>query len=443
LSVQMLCRIFLPLAVIEIALALNSHFTYELSDNFVALDRRKRDAPWEPLPTDVTEEQEDSEHTYYNMSVYTNTSDFDKYYVDMSDWLKREGVVGQAEHEHLNNSYRKAAAVNITFKFPFYGHLLSNLTIATGGFCYVGDQTHSWLAATQYIAPLMANFDTMSNDSSISFGGNNERMVIEWTNVRLRDDKDVEPFTFQTSLFKNGNIWFAYKQVPISVSNISDMNHPCKIGISDAYMFFHKFPGSSKASPGKRVIHEYHRISVLPEKVASKTVVVLTALPTCLGFSTCNACANSNLKNFNCSWCYTKDAPEKSFCSDQAGLHRRRQEWVEGSCTLEYNKNTYCADEPASRDNGTDTSAASSPVPNHVDPSMDNKSVDKEHTESSGGGGVAFFVVLVTVAIGVSLWGLYAFYNPHTTSGQLLIKYRPSQWQIPSSHVRYSANVHM
>jgi hypothetical protein len=49
--------------------------------------------------------------------------------------------------------------------FQFYGHRLQNLTIATGGFLYVGDQTHSWLAATQYIAPLMANFDTSMNQS--------------------------------------------------------------------------------------------------------------------------------------------------------------------------------------------------------------------------------------------------------------------------------------
>ncbi|KAL3095525.1 hypothetical protein niasHS_004784 [Heterodera schachtii] len=35
--------------------------------------------------------------------------------------------------------------VRLKFEFPFYGHRLANLTIATGGFLYVGDQTHSWL----------------------------------------------------------------------------------------------------------------------------------------------------------------------------------------------------------------------------------------------------------------------------------------------------------
>ena len=50
--------------------------------------------------------------------------------------------------------------------FPFYGHDVRNITIATGGFLYTGDYVHSWLAATQYIAPLMANFDTSSSPNS-------------------------------------------------------------------------------------------------------------------------------------------------------------------------------------------------------------------------------------------------------------------------------------
>ena len=57
--------------------------------------------------------------------------------------------------------------------FPFYGHEVRNITIATGGFLYTGDYVHSWLAATQYIAPLMANFDTSSSpDSKIRYADN-------------------------------------------------------------------------------------------------------------------------------------------------------------------------------------------------------------------------------------------------------------------------------
>ena len=53
--------------------------------------------------------------------------------------------------------------------------MIRNITIATGGFLYTGDYLHSWLAATQYIAPLMANFDTtITEDSVIKYSGNGE-----------------------------------------------------------------------------------------------------------------------------------------------------------------------------------------------------------------------------------------------------------------------------
>ena len=66
-----------------------------------------------------------------------------------------------------------------SFSFPFYGHEVRNITIATGGFLYTGDYVHSWLAATQYIAPLMANFDTSSSpDSKIRYADNGTNLNI-------------------------------------------------------------------------------------------------------------------------------------------------------------------------------------------------------------------------------------------------------------------------
>lgn len=68
---------------------------------------------------------------------------------------------------------------------------------------------------------------------------------------------------------------------------------------------------------------------------------------------------------------------------------------------------------------------------------------DAGYTRKSGGAGRVVLVVLVLLLVCAVGWMLYAYNNPHTPSGQLLIKYRPSKWQIPSSHVRYSASVHM
>jgi hypothetical protein len=37
-----------------------------------------------------------------------------------------------------------------------------------------------------------------------------------------------------------------YKDVPIEIKKISDAHHPTKIGISDAYLFNHKFSSNDK-----------------------------------------------------------------------------------------------------------------------------------------------------------------------------------------------------
>ena len=97
--------------------------------------------------------------------------------------------------------FRRAATISLKFKFPFYGHLVENITIATGGFLYTGDYVHSWLAATQYIAPLMANFDTSQDENAnVKYADNGTTLVVEWGNVYLqgREGTSMEgPFTFQ------------------------------------------------------------------------------------------------------------------------------------------------------------------------------------------------------------------------------------------------------
>lgn len=64
---------------------------------------------------------------------------------------------------------------------------MQNITIATGGFLYTGDYVHSWLAATQYIAPLMANFDTSNNkEAKIRYLDTGEVFIVEWKDVYLQ-----------------------------------------------------------------------------------------------------------------------------------------------------------------------------------------------------------------------------------------------------------------
>ena len=73
----------------------------------------------------------------------------------------------------LLEQYLLFQTVKLSFDFPFYGHILRNVTITTGGFLYTGAVLHKWLAATQYIAPLMANFDTsLSPEANIKYSDN-------------------------------------------------------------------------------------------------------------------------------------------------------------------------------------------------------------------------------------------------------------------------------
>lgn len=49
---------------------------------------------------------------YYKMTPYVNDPDsLKKYYVNMLEWTSKKGVTGATRHEHLTNSYRKAAVV--------------------------------------------------------------------------------------------------------------------------------------------------------------------------------------------------------------------------------------------------------------------------------------------------------------------------------------------
>ncbi|RXG69297.1 Plexin domain-containing protein 2 [Armadillidium vulgare] len=98
-------------------------------------------------------------HKYYKSYYKSGQDDVHHYWVDIDKMPEEKKV----SHASLSNAYRRALTVSLKFSFPFYGHILHNVTIATGGFLFTGAYLHKWLAATQYIAPLMANFDTSSS----------------------------------------------------------------------------------------------------------------------------------------------------------------------------------------------------------------------------------------------------------------------------------------
>jgi len=116
------------------------------------------------IQNNITSIEEDH-HDYYNSTVIQNES-----HTNLHRQFFYADCTNLTINKLLSKSHRRAMTVKLPFEFPFYGHPIQNITIATGGFLYAGDYIHSWLAATQYISPLMANFDTsISNDSYVKY----------------------------------------------------------------------------------------------------------------------------------------------------------------------------------------------------------------------------------------------------------------------------------
>lgn len=393
-------------------------------------------------------------HKYYSSSTFP----FKNSWIDLNEWnnTKHPGIVH--EHSMLSKSYRRAATIALTFPFPFYGHMVKNITIATGGFLYTGEYVHSWLAATQYIAPLMANFDTSQEDSAtVKYADNGTTLVVEWGNVYLqgREGANMEgPFTFQAILHESGDIIFAYKTIPVSINRIADEEHPVKVGLSDAYIiertiFFVR----------RKTIYEYHRVNMKGQKIANNTAIRLKALPRCNMKRNCKEClaltVEESGKEVPCMWCSLA-----SLCSD--GLDRNKQNWLKSSCDESRNhlsgRPEVCDSAPKSSWSGSDRDYhnPSYTIDDHPknDQISDNYNTDIGHNEESDHfkdsksnvhhTGVALLTIVIILIITIFGWCLYAYFFPHTCSGQLLIKYRPSRWHWRRGEPRYTAaSIHM
>ncbi|KAL9880819.1 plexin domain containing lethal (1) G0289 isoform 1-T1 [Glossina fuscipes fuscipes] len=405
-------------------------------------------------------------HNYYNSTVYVDPMEANK------TWNQIKNITPSLM---LSQSHRRAMTVQLSFDFPFYGYAVRNVTVATGGFIYTGDYVHSWLAATQYIAPLMANFDTsLSNESYVRLNDTGNSFTVIWENVYLQDKQNVGKFTFSVVLHKNGDIVFTYFSVPISVVSIQDDKHPVKVGLSDAYII-----DKVVYFARRKTIYEYHRVSFADSKIVNSTIIHLKALPTCLQFTNCDSCLNHDT-TFDCIWC-----PVLNRCS--TGTDRKKQEWqIRGCDRSQVADFKSCPSSAHSEDNyppgspgGPSPSSSSSSSsfnngdihhkegqihpfkpyqPNRIESSSmmtpseldlspvskEIKSVLEEPAESKNiSFTLAFFVPICLVAF-VLLWVLYAYRNPHTKSGQLLIQYRPSQWSWRRGEARYTAaTIHM
>ncbi|XP_057330755.1 plexin domain-containing protein 2 [Microplitis mediator] len=391
------------------------------------------------LTQNNTMKQEDDTHQYYNSTFIIDESIAKNYWVDMDNHPNRK------VNDLLSQSHRRAATVELNFDFPFYGHKVRNITIATGGFLYTGDYVHSWLAATQYIAPLMANFDTrLSNDSYVKYADNGTAFTVEWTKVVLQDKPKDGEFTFQVTLYENGNIVFVYKEMPLSVEEIEDKAHPVKVGLSDAYIM-----DRTRFFVRKKTIYEYHRVHFNHQNITNWTVIFLRALPTCLQMENCTDCL-TKVPEFTCKWC-----AELNQCS--TGTFRQRQDWLEKGCDQKsITEESSCPVSPKTltghndhHDNAhiiSDGELSADVQPNRLanEPAITEHSHSHVNMSHMSFSGIISILLVISLVSGLAGWAVYAYRNPHSASGQMLIRYRPSQWSWRRGEARYTAaTIHM
>ncbi|XP_070779750.1 plexin domain-containing protein 1-like [Enoplosus armatus] len=385
------------------------------------------------LPDNMTRVVEDSGKYYTWRSFGPEDQHTQDLWVDMSDVQHGQVRV----HGILSNSYRQAVRVALSFDFPFYGHYLRLITIATGGFIFTGDVTHRMLTATQYIAPLMANFDpSYSKESTVQYLDNGEVFVVQWERVRLPGKESEGAFTFQAALYKTGTITFSYRDIPLSLDVITSAEHPVKVGLSDAFMVTSPSPQSPDAQ--RRTMYEYHRVQIDTTKITRYSAVEFTALPTCLQHDSCERCLSSN-QTYGCSWCNVLQR-----CSD--GMDRHRQEWLDYACSEE-SKDATCEDYSRA-----DSSTGSSITPEIEDVTSltplqkgcESEDETKRHIFKTGNdvktdsstksdvlantGVIAGLAAALVLLLALLVVALYINYHPTAASPLYLMQRRKNYW---------------
>ncbi|XP_039610159.1 plexin domain-containing protein 2 [Polypterus senegalus] len=401
-----------------------------------------------PQEDSGTQIEEDTDHNYYTSKMYGPSDSASKdLWVDI-DHLDKEKV---KIHGILSNTHRQAARVNLSFDFPFYGHLLHEVTVATGGFIYTGDVLHRMLTATQFIAPLMANFDpSMSRNSTVRYFDNGTALVVQWDHVHLQDNYTLGSFTFQATLHSDGRIIFAYKEIPISVTQISAVNHPVKVGLSDAFVVVHKIQQIPNVR--RRTIYEYHRVELQKAKISNTSAVEMMPLPTCRNFQSCGPCISAQIA-FNCSWCN-----KLKRCS--SGFDRHRQDWVDSNC-LDQAKEKVCDGipdtirpppftttllPPMTTGSKLFTTLSSVPSTSQWQTSMPTEDDTKialhlkdtgaspadSATEEKGGslhtGLIVGILLIILIMVGAMLVSIYMYHHPTSAASLFFIERRPSRW---------------
>ncbi|XP_068742567.1 plexin domain-containing protein 1-like [Montipora capricornis] len=317
-----------------------------------------------------------------------------KYYVSevlhdgRSFWMDIKGNRKTLLQKHLSDHYLKKATLKLSFKFPYYGHYLDRVVLTTGGFLYMDVYNTQLMTEVQYLAPLMAYFNSkLGGDSQVLTLDDGTKLTVQWRKVLLHNKTDVGSFNFQCTLHKNGTIWFAYKQVPVAVNSLSDFKgHPVRVGISDAFVI-------QRRDPEQPIIHRkffiYSQVNITKKRVVNGSAVIFHPQKSCVIADSCARCMElGKVTEFSCQWC-----PATGRCSD--GADRYRAEWENSGCS----------------------SIA-------VKKSSDERCAPKG-TKSKGGigaGAIFGICIVLVLVISIGAWCFYAYRYPTSKSGLFLIE---------------------
>ncbi len=160
----------------------------------IALNKKLIEQPnAKKLESTVDQEVIEDKNSYYQQTVIRSKYNqiINWVFVDGPEFNKYFMNSNANNNNQLNKNYLKASVVKLKFFFPYYGHLLNKLVVATGGFIYVGSLVNPLITKTQYIAPLMANFDpALSDQASVKYVDTSTHFICTWQNLVLQDQPE-------------------------------------------------------------------------------------------------------------------------------------------------------------------------------------------------------------------------------------------------------------
>uniref|UniRef100_A0A1I8HGU0 PSI domain-containing protein n=1 Tax=Macrostomum lignano TaxID=282301 RepID=A0A1I8HGU0_9PLAT len=232
-------------------------------------------------------------------------------------------------HHDLNRYNNLIKEFDLAFALP---NVVSKTNISSWN---VSTDGHEPGPYPQYIAPFMANFGSMTNQSgldndtaaeskpvaSLTYVATNTSVWVRWANLPLMLGNGTElRLSFQGVIFQNGTMLFQYYDIP---SKLSKAVATAKAGVADVF----NYEEDVKALSEKVLdifVHRAENISL--EEIVNASIAQVVALPTCGEKKYCNTCMNASLTpTFKCSWCF-----QRGSCITET--QRQLRSWLDYSC---------------------------------------------------------------------------------------------------------------